>query len=89
MDDYLLLRCQNKNNHAPIGERHSGNIVAFISKDSIIVRCVNSYCKYWNKITFNIPGADIDLRKAGISQSTIKPGSVTFKAGRATAVVDE
>jgi len=88
MDDFLLLRCQNEKAHSPKGERKAGNIVAFIGKNSVTVRCIDSYCKHWNKISFSLPGINVDLRKAGISQTVIKPGSVTFKAGRASAIVD-
>jgi len=81
---FLTFRCENQSAHFP----KEGNVVAFLGKNSIIVRCNDSHCRHWNKIEFNFGNINIDLRKVGIVQAAIRPGTMKLDSLQATVIVD-
>jgi hypothetical protein len=86
-NSYLTFRCQNRNAHVHKGQPKAGNIVVFLGKKEVIVRCPDSMCRSWVQLSFNFNGVDVDFRKAGIVQSVIKPGTVDFKSQKAAVVL--
>ena len=86
IDKVLAVRCKNKIKH----KGRDGHIISFIGKNKIIVRCPDSQCQYWTSIMFDFPKTiNLDLRKAGITQATIKPNSIKFNAVRPAVIIDE
>lgn len=69
-----------------MGQPAEGNIVAFLGSKSILVRCPDSKCRNWIKLEFNFNGMQVDLQKAGVTQTALKPGSIALHA-KAAAVV--
>jgi hypothetical protein len=85
---YLVYRCKNADAHTQGGQHSDGNIVAFLGKNQIVVRCNDRNCRAWVVLTLDFPGISIDLRKAGVTQSTL-PSTQIFNALRAPVVIEE
>lgn len=86
---YLTFRCQNRTTHLHKGKPREGNIVAFLGKKSIIVRCPDSSCRHWSSLEFNFPGLEeFDFKKAGIVQRSIDPGSMELETSKAAVVIE-
>lgn len=87
-DSFLTIRCQNRTAHINNGRPKEGNIVAFLGKQSIIVRCNDSKCRSWARLEFNFNNRTLDLRKAGITQSVIAPEAMNLSTIKAAVVID-
>lgn len=87
-DTFLTFRCQNRKAHVYHGNPKEGNIVAFLGKSSIVIRCPDSKCRGWTSLEFKFPGIDIDLRKAGIVQSSIAAETMKLNSLKAAVIVD-
>jgi hypothetical protein len=86
-NSYLTFRCQNRKAHERHGEHREGNVVAFLGKKSILFRCPDSSCRSWVQLEFNFNGLDIDLQKAGFTQTVVLPGSIDLKTKKAAVVI--
>lgn len=71
------IRCQNHDN---------GNVICVIADNGIIVRCHDGTCRRWTKITFNIPGIRLNLKKAGITQELL-PEKYHLSIKNATSII--
>jgi hypothetical protein len=56
-----VIRCQSDK----CGKEKS-NILFAYDENSIYIKCRDWDCKRWSKLSFVIPGAEIDLSKCGI-----------------------
>jgi len=70
-----------------MGQPKEGNVVAFLGKQTIVVRCPDSKCRGWVRLDFNFNGLNIDFRKAGVVQSSVSPGSMTLDTSKAAVVI--
>jgi hypothetical protein len=61
-----VIRC-----HGPIHTQHSGNILLAYKDNSIFVKCNDRACKRWTNLTINIPGINLNLSDAGITQEVL------------------
>jgi hypothetical protein len=86
---HLTYRCKNGASHLKEGTQVDGNIVAFIGKNTIVVRCGDRKCRAWNVLKFQLPGIDLDLRQAGVTQTVIADPNIVFKSARAPVIIDE
>lgn len=89
-EEHLVVKCQNRTSHvSPWGNLLEGNIIAFIGKKSITVRCPDKTCRCWTRLDLSFPGLDgFDLRKAGIVQTAIEPHTMKLNTIRAPCVID-
>lgn len=86
---YLTIRCQNRTTHLHKGKPREGNIVAFLGKRSITVRCSDANCRHWSRLEFNFPGLEgLDFQKAGIVQRSIGPGTMELETAKAAVVIE-
>jgi hypothetical protein len=85
----LTFRCKNEIAHLRNGHPMDGNIVMFMGKDTITVRCNNAACRHWTTIQLTLPGIDLDLRKAGITQSTSAPGGTKFNTEKPSIIIEQ
>jgi len=77
------IRCGDPNcNH---GE---GSLLLSFDGDRMYVRCRNRDCRKITRITFRIPGINLDFNNAGIVQETL-PEDFHQDIERATTVVAE
>jgi hypothetical protein len=89
IDTHLAFRCKNEPAHLRNGQSMDGNIVLFLGKDTITVRCTNSGCRHWTTLQLSLPGIDLDLRKAGVSQTTQAPGSIKLNVEKPSVILDQ
>jgi len=80
------VRCRNLNVHQRGGRL--GNILCFFSGNSIFIQCSDHGCKRWTRLTLNVPGVELDLSTAGISQQ-VMPRNWAMKATPAAVAVRE
>jgi len=66
MSNKKVVRCQSDK----CGKEKS-NILFAIEGNSIYVKCRDWDCKKWSKISFVVPGLEIDLSKCGIVQEAL------------------
>ena len=85
----LTFRCKNTAAHEMNGKPVDGNIVMFLGKNTITVRCTNAKCRSWTTIELNMPGMDLDLRRAGVSQSTSAQGTLKFESEKPAVIIDQ
>ena len=63
----LVIKCYNAAVHKKaFGE---GNILFFMRKNSIYVKCRHCECKRWNRITVNSPGCHLNFSVASFVQT--------------------
>ena len=68
MIEKKVIRCSDSNcNHG------NGNILLVFDADKIYVKCRNSSCKLFTRLTVKIPGINVDFSTAGIVQDTLPP----------------
>lgn len=84
---YLTVRCQNRKAHIHQGQPKEGNVVAFLGEKAILCRCPDSGCRSWVRLDFNFNGLNIDFRKAGVSQTSVLPGSINLDSKKAAVVL--
>lgn len=86
---HLTFRCKNEIAHLRNGVPMDGNVVMFLGKDTITVRCTNAGCRHWTTLQLTLPGIDLDLRRAGVSQTTIAPGVIKFNTEKPQVILDQ
>jgi len=76
-----VISCGN-----PSCNHGNGNILLAVQGNKIFVKCRNSDCRRWTRLTIRIPGINIDLEDAGILQE-IMPDGYHLDLEKATTVV--
>lgn len=89
-EKHLVIKCQNRHLHiSPKGNQVEGNIIAFLGKNTIIIRCPDKHCRSWARLEFGFPGLEqLDFRKAGIVQTAIRPDTMKLNVSKAVCVID-
>ena len=87
-EEHSIIRCQNRKNHVHLGRPKEGNIVAFLGRQSIVLRCNSSTCRHWTALEFDFNGLNIDLRKVGIVQTVIPPNGLKLNTSKAAVILD-
>ena len=66
----LTIRC--------CGKAHDdgrGNILLAVKGNKVFCKCQDADCRYWVELSFDIPGINLELEKAGITQKTLPMGT--------------
>ena len=85
----LTFRCKNGEAHKRNGKAVDGHVVGFVGKNFITMRCTDAYCRHWTTLKFDLPGINLDLRKAGITQVTAKPNQMRLITEKPTVIIEE
>lgn len=79
------VRCYNPEVHTL--HEGSGNILCFIQRDSVFIKCSHQGCNRWTRLMFRIPGVNVDLGNAAIVQK-LMPEGYRFDAVPARTVIE-
>ena len=64
-----VISCSDPNcNHG------NGNLLLAFQNNRIFVKCRNSDCRRWTRLTLRIPGININLEEAGVVQEVMPEG---------------